>query len=765
MVSVFDVLLFMYSHLYISMSPVGDAGEMTLGPWDGSPVASETPLPKMSASYMLTLIRADKGLQINLLAMLSAVLIGFQVLVGSCRRRSDNKIIVNLLRVAYTVSFPVFVYTIGLVQSVEAPKRLDSQLLWAVGLLLLLGSVDGMSAFSRHEAEDSKGMQAQHIVKTVLVLWLLVSRSDISEDGWILLLYFLLCWVYSILRVSQRMKALRKASSVHGLVRSAKVVADYMEHICASHDVIHDKATCKYLVLGEDKYSSPPSKVTYLSEVDVKGKVITFDMIWNSKDKLLSREDDQTRALKDTCLSFALFKLLKRRFCPGLQIAEKGDLKALEFVIAEGEHAFRLVEVELSFLYDFFYTKYPVLFPVAPALRVVRFVVLLGLFKVLFYNFAFEFIFFGGLLEDGTGSGYSKQAVVFILINNVLVIFMILSIDILQDVVTGYSNWAVVHYVCDYVWRRTDGDGSSKGWWGTAKRWWKRGFGIRGALIKWVAARREKKPVRWWDNKLGQYSLLNSCGYTAHKMNAFSLLTLRLVEKTGEGRKREKDVTLTDEIKTAVFNSLKKSGGQLSVDRSGDLWNKVQQLHWTPFDLSKSTHTVLVWHIATTICADQDKGTDQLCSRRVATTLSDYCAYLLAFVPDMLPDHSYTARQILDAVILDARGRLDTTKPLSGRCKKMLQLGKDDNSAIVKDMSILILGAGLANKLLSENNRTPWNLLAGFWADLVLFLAPSDKPDVHAEHLATGGEFMTHLWALLTHAGIVDRPDTPESHA
>ncbi|KAM3196925.1 hypothetical protein ACQJBY_072552 [Aegilops geniculata] len=763
MYSVGEVLFYLEASLHINMFPIGDP----------SPVATGTPAPEMSTSNMLMLIRADKGLQINLLAMLSAVLIGIQVVLGSRRRRSGNKIIVNLLRAAYTVSFPVFVYTIGLIQSVEAPKRLDSQLLWAVGLLLLLGSVDGMSAFSRQEVEDSKGIQAQHIIKTVLVLWLLVSRSDVSEDG-ILLLYFLLCWVYSILRVAQRMKALRKASSVHGLVRSAKVVADYMQDVYASgsDDRIHspmDMAKCKYLVLGEETDSSPPSKAPYyLSEVGGKGKLVTFDMIFNSKDKLLLSPDDDQKPLKDTCLSFALFKLLKRRFCPGLPIAEEGDPAGLEFVIAEGEHAFRLVEVELSFLYDFFYTKYPALFPAAPALRVVRFVVLLGLFKVLFLDFYLDFtitytdINAPDLLENATGYS-SSHAVVFILFNNILVVFMILSIDILQDVATGYSNWAIVHYVCDYV--RSKGRTDNKGWWMTAKRWWNRGFGIRRALIKWVAARRAKESAHWWDNKLGQYSLLNSCGYTAHKTNAFSLLTLRLLEKTGEGRKREKDVTLSDEIKDEVLSSLEKSGGRLSVDRSGDLRNKVLQLHWAPLDLSRSTRTVLVWHIATTICADKDQGTNNS-DRRVATILSNYCAYLLAFVPDMLPDHSYTAMQILDAVILDARKRLDTTKSLSDRCKKMLQLGKTHNSNMEQDMSILILGASLADKLLSENERPPWKLLAGFWADMVLFLAPSDKADVHADHLATGGEFMTHLWALLTHAGIVHRPDIDAaSHA
>jgi len=778
------------------MFPVGDAGELSLGPWDGSPVAAEAPPPpsEMSASDLLTLIRADKGLQINLLAMFCALLIGFQVVLGSRRRRSGNKIIVSLLRVAYTISFPVFVYTIGLVQSVEATKRIDSQLLWAVGLLLLLGSVDGMSAFRRHEVEHSGGMQAQHIVKTVLVLWLLVSRSDVSEHRWILLLYFLLCWVYSILRFAQRMAALRKASSVHGLVRSAKVVADYMEDIHASgsgpDDVIHDHdlrlrdmmAKCKYLVLGEEKDSIPPSKAPYLSKVGGKGKVVTFDMIWNSKDKLLSPEDDQTRALKDTCLSFAFFKLLKRRFC-GLHIAEKGDPAALEFVLANGERAFHLVEVELSFLYDLFYTKYPALFPASPALCVVRFVVLLGLFKVLLFDFALEAItstilfdlddkLAEDLLQEATG--YSSPAVVFIFFNNILVVVMILSIDILQDVVTRYSNWAIVHYVCDYVRSKKEKEDGEcrKGWWMlTAKRWWKRRglFGIRRRLIKWVAARRARKPTHWWNNKLGQYSLLKLNSYG--KKNAFSML----MEKIGEGRKREKDVPLTAEIKTAVLSSLSESSGhQLSVGhsrRSRELRVKTQQLHWAPFELPTSTHTVLVWHIATTICAcadHQDDNSDELpAGRIVATRLSGYCAYLLAFVPDMLPDHSYKARQILDAVILDARGRLGRTRTLSERCSDLLKLEAAPIGK-VQDMSILILGADLAKCLLSEDNNLPqqWDQLASFWADLVLFLAPSDKPDVHANCLATGGEFMTHLWALLTHAGIHDRPNIhAASHA
>ena len=42
-------------------------------------------------------------------------------------------------------------------------------------------------------------------------------------------------------------------------------------------------------------------------------------------------------------------------------------------------------------------------------------------------------------------------------------------------------------------------------------------------------------------------------------------------------------------------------------------------------------------------------------------------------------------------------------------------------------------------------------------AEMMLFVALSDDETAHAEHLAMGGEFVTHLWALLSHAGMHKR--------
>lgn len=49
-------------------------------------------------------------------------------------------------------------------------------------------------------------------------------------------------------------------------------------------------------------------------------------------------------------------------------------------------------------------------------------------------------------------------------------------------------------------------------------------------------------------------------------------------------------------------------------------------------------------------------------------------------------------------------------------------------------------------------------MLGEFLEELLLFLAPTDVVDIHAEVLGTGGEFMTQLWVLLAHVGVLDCP-------
>jgi len=64
------------------------------------------------------------------------------------------------------------------------------------------------------------------------------------------------------------------------------------------------------------------------------------------------------------------------------------------------------------------------------------------------------------------------------------------------------------------------------------------------------------------------------------------------------------------------------------------------------------------------------------------------------------------------------------------------------------------MGAELARQLLetyTEDNA--WQILSKFWRGFLLHLAASTKAERHKTHLQGPGELITHLWALLYHAG------------
>lgn len=70
------------------------------------------------------------------------------------------------------------------------------------------------------------------------------------------------------------------------------------------------------------------------------------------------------------------------------------------------------------------------------------------------------------------------------------------------------------------------------------------------------------------------------------------------------------------------------------------------ELSWA-FRQETETHTILTWHIATWICSTRTvhevlSSSDYM----AATKLSSYCAYLVAFHPDLLPGHHRVARRM-----------------------------------------------------------------------------------------------------------------------
>ncbi|RCV19935.1 hypothetical protein SETIT_4G016200v2 [Setaria italica] len=249
----------------------------------------------------------------------------------------------------------------------------------------------------------------------------------------------------------------------------------------------------------------------------------------------------------------------------------------------------------------------------------------------------------------------------------------------------------------------------------------------------------KRKAKKSWQRALGQHSLLLNFDY--HPRNVLSLLSLGLVDPTREGQKAGETIKLTDELIERVLSRFKKSKGQLQDGQSALAKNQLgSQFSWA-CTLSTHIHKILVWHVGTTIAMD-GHPVPPTGDHRVAKTLSDYCAYLVAFVPDMLPGHGYDTQRIFDAVVVEARESISGCDSLSSRCEKLVMAVLPSNSSC----TILELGGRLGRELrgvVPEEQR--WKVLADFWAEFILFLAPSSNVEIHTEMLAAGGEFMTHL--------------------
>lgn len=74
-----------------------------------------------------------------------------------------------------------------------------------------------------------------------------------------------------------------------------------------------------YLLKGKSENIDRPNYLTKLDKND--NKAITFQKVWQCKGRLLSRNNNvRSQRLKDLCLSFALHRLLLRRFA-GYELA------------------------------------------------------------------------------------------------------------------------------------------------------------------------------------------------------------------------------------------------------------------------------------------------------------------------------------------------------------------------------------------------------------------------------------------------------------
>lgn len=215
-------------------------------------------------------------------------------------------------------------------------------------------------------------------------------------------------------------------------------------------------------------------------------------------------------------------------------------------------------------------------------------------------------------------------------------------------------------------------------------------------------------------------------------------------------------VEISPEIEKAIAGSIKPIFGEQTNRLASQVRNSMFEQwalkdDWTLKDHSQ-VEIMLIWHIATDYChhLSPSSGDGSNPDRDVAITLSRYCAYLLAFVPQLLPYHEADISELTCMVKKEIAKNLQSSGP-SEMYQKMKEIGDDPPTVFGKGVK---LGKQLED-MLDEEQR--WKAMADFWAKTIIYIAPSHiTAKEHMRQLENGGEFLTHIWALLSHAGILN---------
>jgi hypothetical protein len=288
-----------------------------------------------------------------------------------------------------------------------------------------------------------------------------------------------------------------------------KLVSDYMALSGRADDNVSPDtmAGYKYLVLGEDRQEKKVEKPGFKLQLEETrpDELITVEKVWTwtregPDDRLLGRHTDSNSNIKDVCLSFALYKLLRRRFY-GFSIPEAKD-QASRRLVSDAilgntndpnyDRVFRVTEVELSFLQDFAYSKHAVVF--ARGFPVHR--LLLSSFMIaaaLYLAYAVRDL-------PSTSMAQTKDGRIARITHGVLVthflIFIVVFRELLEIWVYYMSQWTKVLVVCHYIRLKLEG---GSGW---VSR-------LRRRIVEQVARTVFRLIHRGeWDQKIQQHNLL-----------------------------------------------------------------------------------------------------------------------------------------------------------------------------------------------------------------------------------------------------------------
>ena len=191
----------------------------------------------------------------------------------------------------------------------------------------------------------------------------------------------------------------------------------------------------------------------------------------------------------------------------------------------------------------------------------------------------------------------------------------------------------------------------------------------------------------YWQNKIGQYSLIEDYDRGNHMNTCVSLFKKHMLSYDSYSfikhhPEEEEPVILPHSVKRILAVELQRviheDGRQLTRGTKTLERNQVgPEFSWIN-ETQNHTDTILMWHIATWYCNIFDKEINSD-AHKAATALSGYCAYLVAFLPEILPGKSKNTMRVLQSVLRQARRSMspEDEEDERSRLQQVLHKAKD----------------------------------------------------------------------------------------
>ncbi|KAL6861612.1 hypothetical protein ACP4OV_017312 [Aristida adscensionis] len=595
---------------------------------------------------------------------------------------------------------------------------------------------------------------------------------------------FGILWILCATKVVQRIAytEIGKRSYAHGM--NARLMSCYMAKVLKKQGDVEQGSTgqggqdvlgsCMYIVMGEEELVKEPTADGYDLKNENDDGVVTVSGVWQLEETQMPfTSTDQIQRLKRLGLSFALFKLLRRRFEHLPMMKEKETLVSRELILrglcnngeSSAEALFQVMSDEVNFLSEYYHSVVPVVLASPFFLFVNYFVIniivaILCLMTVILCgngDFSYAFHSLGAdnyTLRSGvakivlcllTRIASNPQAFFSIVDISITVFLFIIFFyeEIWEFLVFLLSNWFMVSLLYNF----------------TAKRHTTRINKLTFSWVIWLRSKLMSQPKLTFK----QFSVLNLRWPPMLPLFAtFSSLVVKKEIVPNNLKRSIMDYLVEHGRGTANYAPL--TNGKSALRRN----NLFDQLSWA-CESQSVAEVILTWHIATCILKVRcpPKGNEEAGWRKIAARVSKYCSYLVAFHPELLPDNQEKAELVFQEMMKELKGVLGCLEYYLSwrgmRVEKIIETAGWMEKKVVRN------GATLAVSLMDEAKKnhveSVWKVMADVWTELIIYIAPSSDEDQvkgHEQVLVQGGEFITTLWALSFHTGI-SRPSTEES--